>query len=145
MPFSPRDEESVYNAVKNSDIVINLIGKDYETEHLVSSVRPDGSRSRVNYSFEDTNVEVARTIARISKEAGVKGLVHVSAMAADLNSESEWSRTKAQGEHAVRAEFPEAVSTSLLWLVGMLRCDALCTAVCAADHRAPLHRVRPRR
>jgi len=109
MPFSPRDEESVYNAVKNSDIVINLIGKDYETEHLVSSVRPDGSRSRVNYSFEDTNVEVARTIARISKEAGVKGLVHVSALAADLNSESEWSRTKAQGEHAVRAEFPEAI------------------------------------
>jgi NADH dehydrogenase (ubiquinone) 1 alpha subcomplex subunit 9 len=109
MPFSPRDEESIYNAVKNSDIVINLIGKDYETEHLVSSVRPDGSRSRVNYSFEDTNVATARTIARISKEAGVKGFVHMSAMAANHNSKSEWARTKAQGETAVRLEFPEAV------------------------------------
>lgn len=109
MPFSPRDEQSIYEAVKNSDVVINLIGKDYETEHLVSSVRPDGSRSRINYSFEDTNVTTARTIARISKEAGVKGFIHMSAMAANLNSKSEWSRTKAKGETAVRLEFPEAV------------------------------------
>ena len=110
MPFSPRDEESIYEAVKNSDIVINLIGKDYDTEHLVSSLRPDGTRSRTNYSIRDTNVEVAQRIARVSKEAGVKGFVHLSALSANEKSASEWSRTKAEGELAVRREFPEAVS-----------------------------------
>lgn len=52
IPFSPRDEESIIQSIKNSDVVINLIGKYYETKHLVPTRREDGSISRVNYSYE---------------------------------------------------------------------------------------------
>lgn len=39
----------------------------------------------------------------------MKTFIHVSALSADLESESRWSRTKAMGEIAVREEFPEAI------------------------------------
>lgn len=110
MPFSPRDENSIRDAVSKSDIVINLIGKHYETKHFVPTRRSDGSLSRVNYSFEDTHCSVPRSIARIAKECGVGHLIHVSALSANLESSSRWSRSKAQGEIAVREEFPDAVS-----------------------------------
>ncbi len=55
------------------------------------------------------HVTVAETIAELAKEAGVKAFVHVSALSADLESESQWSQSKARGEIAVRNKFPEAV------------------------------------
>jgi hypothetical protein len=100
MPFSPRDENSIYEAVKRSDVVINLIGKDYATRHATLEV---------NYSLEDTLVNIPETIARISKKAGVKSLIHVSALAADKDSASEWARCKARSEEVVRKHFPESV------------------------------------
>lgn len=39
---------------------------------------------------------------------GANKLIHVSALGASADNESEWFRTKALGEEAVRAEFPEA-------------------------------------
>ena len=102
MPFSPRDEESIKESIRNSDIVINMIGKHYETKHVVPTRREDGELSRVNYSFNETHVEIPRTLARLCKEAGVETFVHVSALAADPNSESAWSRSKYEGELAVR-------------------------------------------
>ena len=109
MPFSPRDKESIYEAVRKSDVVINLIGKHYETKHFVPTRRADGSLSRVNYDFEEVNVTIPRILAEISKEAGVESFIHVSALAADPSSASKWARTKAAGEDAVREAFPEAV------------------------------------
>lgn len=111
MPFSPRDRESIYEAVRKSDVVINLIGKHYETKHFVPTRRADGSLSRVNYDFEEVNVTIPRILAEISKEAGVESFIHVSALAADPNSASKWARTKAAGEDAVREAFPGAVSS----------------------------------
>jgi NADH dehydrogenase (ubiquinone) 1 alpha subcomplex subunit 9 len=109
MPFSPRDEASIYEAVKNSDLVINLIGKEYETKHLIPTRRADGSISNTNYGFEDTLVTIPQTIARISREAGVKAFIHMSALSADHNSKSKWARCKAKGEEVVRQEFNDAV------------------------------------
>ncbi|CAE7281650.1 Ndufa9 [Symbiodinium sp. KB8] len=99
LPFSPRDEDSIRRATENSDIVINLIGKDYETSSL-----PWG----VNCSYEEAHVDVAGKVARIAVEQGVSTLVHVSALAADEHSLSRWARSKALGEAAVRAEAPGA-------------------------------------
>ena len=44
-----------------------------------------------------------RSAGQACKEAGVPKFIHVSAMAADELSPSEWLRRKAQGEAAVRA------------------------------------------
>ena len=109
MPFSPKHVDSIRDSLKNSDIVINLIGKHYETKHIVPTRRADGKLSRINYTFDDVHANIPHTIAKIAKEAGVKAFIHVSALSADLESESRWSQSKAKGEIAVREAFPEAV------------------------------------
>ena len=88
-----RDDASVARAVKDADVVVNLIGALYET----------GS-----WSFETVHVDAPARIARLAKEAGVGRLVHVSALGAEANSESAYARTKAAGEKAVLAAFPDA-------------------------------------
>lgn len=110
LAFSPRDHESIIQSIKNSDIVINLIGKHYETKHVVPTRRENGELSRVNYSFDEVHSDIPRTLAKLSKEAGVQSFIHVSAISADLESQSAWSQSKAKGEAAVKEEFPEAVS-----------------------------------
>jgi NADH dehydrogenase (ubiquinone) 1 alpha subcomplex subunit 9 len=100
IPFSPRDEDSIRAAMRNCTVVVNCIGKFYETKHLLPW--------HINYSLYDTHVEVAERIARIAKEEGVPQLVHVSSLIADKNSNSEWARVKAEGEARVRKAFPGA-------------------------------------
>ena len=89
-----RYPESVARAVDGAEVVVNL----------VSVLTPSGRQS-----YEALNVDGARAIAKAAREAGARRLVHVSAIGADANSPSSYGRTKAQGEAAVLAEFPEAV------------------------------------
>jgi uncharacterized protein YbjT (DUF2867 family) len=99
-PFSPRDEDSMRRATEGSDIVINLMSKDWETMHYLPML--------TNCSFDFTNVELAERVAKIAVEQGVSTLVHVSALAASPHALSDWARTKAAGEEAVRAVAPGA-------------------------------------
>jgi len=99
-PYDLRDEESIRKAVKHSNVVINLVGREWETK---------------NFKYKDVNVEGARLIARISKECGVKRLIHFSNLNANphptgliLPEGSQHLKTKYEGELAVRQEFPEA-------------------------------------
>ena len=55
------------------------------------------------------NVDGARAVARAAREAGAKRFVHVSAIGADAKSDAAYARSKAEGEAAVLAEFPDAV------------------------------------
>ena len=109
MPFSPRNRESIYEAVKKSDIVINLIGKHYETKHFVKTRKADGSINRINYNFDEVHNAIPSLIAEVSKEAGVKRFIHVSALSANINSASDFNSSKARGEISVREKFPEAI------------------------------------
>ena len=86
--------------MKYSNVVINLIGKDTETN---------------NFDFTAVHVEGNRTIARIAKELGVKRFIQMSSLNATPNPEpqllrkgSQWLRSKYFGELAVREEFPLA-------------------------------------
>lgn len=88
-----RHQESLRKAMENSNVVINLLGKNYPTRY---------------YSLYDVHVTAARTIAQIAREVGVEHLIHVSSIGADKNSKSEFLRTKALGEEAVRDIFPSA-------------------------------------
>lgn len=100
MPFNPRDRDSIREAIEGSDVVINLIGKHYQTKHLLPWW--------INYSYDDVHVDVAREIAELSAEAGVKRLIHVSSILAKPNSPSMWAASKYRGEVAVRKAFPGA-------------------------------------
>jgi len=87
------DADSVAAAVKGSNAVINLTGILFQK----------------GQTFEDVQAEGAANIARAAADAGATALVHVSAIGADAQSESEYATTKAQGEQAVRESFPNAV------------------------------------
>ena len=86
------DAESVAHAVMGSSAVINLTGILFQK----------------GQTFADVQAEGAGNIAQAATRAGVRALVHVSAIGADLESDSTYAATKAQGEQAVREAFPDA-------------------------------------
>ena len=76
-------------AVAGADAVINLIGI-------------------LKGPFHRVHVDGARNVAEASAAAGAHSLVHVSAIGADPESDSDYGRTKGEGELAVRAAYPGA-------------------------------------
>lgn len=100
--YDPRDEASVQACIPKDevDVVINLVGKRYETKHVLPWW--------INNTFEDAHVRAPQVIAKAARRANVKSFVHASAATAHEDSPSRWARSKAQGEHAVESEFPGA-------------------------------------
>ncbi|KAK3391613.1 NADH-ubiquinone oxidoreductase 40 kDa subunit, mitochondrial [Sordaria brevicollis] len=90
--FDLRNTQSIEESVRHSDVVYNLIGRDYPTK---------------NFSFEDVHVEGAERIAEAVAKYDVDRFIHVSSYNADPNSECEFFATKARGEQVVRSIFPE--------------------------------------
>ncbi|KAJ3568111.1 hypothetical protein NP233_g5929 [Leucocoprinus birnbaumii] len=93
MEWDLRDEKQIAECVRHSDIVFNLVGRDYETK---------------NFKFGDVNVDGAERIARICAEEGVPRLVHISHLNASASSPSRFYQTKAEGEERVKTAFPNA-------------------------------------
>ena len=81
--------QTVARAVAGSDAVVNLVGV-------------------LSGAFTALHVEGARIVAEAAAAAGVKALVHVSAIGADPQSASAYGRSKGEGEAGVRAAFPNA-------------------------------------
>ncbi|KAM4747946.1 NADH dehydrogenase [ubiquinone] 1 alpha subcomplex subunit 9, mitochondrial [Rhinophrynus dorsalis] len=94
MEWNSKDKDATRRAIENSNVVINLIGKEWETK---------------NFSFEDVFVNIPRELALLSQQAGVEKFIHMSHLNADIKSPSKLLRTKAVGENAVREAFPEAI------------------------------------
>ncbi|XP_061891908.1 NADH dehydrogenase [ubiquinone] 1 alpha subcomplex subunit 9, mitochondrial [Entelurus aequoreus] len=94
MEWDARDKDSIRRALENSNVVINLVGKEWETS---------------NYHFEDVFVSIPQQIAKASREAGITKFIHMSHLNADIRSSSKYLRNKAVGENAVRDEFPDAI------------------------------------
>jgi NADH dehydrogenase len=84
---------SVDRAVAGADAVINLVG-----------VLGNSGRQRL----ESVNVFGARAVAEAARAAGLKTLIHVSAIGADPEAPSAYSRSKAAGEAAVLETLPDA-------------------------------------
>ena len=81
--------DTIARAVAGADAVVNLAGT-FGTD--MAAVQGDG----------------AATVARAAAAAGVRSLVHLSAIGADPLSSSLYGRSKAAGEEAVRGAFPTA-------------------------------------
>ena len=88
------DEESVHEAVKGAEAVVNLVG----------IIAPSGRQK-----FNEIHIQGARSIAIAAKEADVRQLVHMSALGAGEKSNSKYARTKAHGEDAVLNMDPSAI------------------------------------
>ena len=83
------DPDQVAAALAGADAAINLVGI-------------------LHGHFEEAHVVGADNIAKAAAVAGVKSLVHVSAIGADSESHSHYAQTKAEGETRVRAAFADA-------------------------------------
>src|SRR5690348_9722146 len=80
--------------IGESTYVVNLIG--------ILAARRKGV-------FEAVQGRLPGLIGTAAREAGVRRFVQVSAIGADRGSSSLYARTKAEGEEAARAAFPETV------------------------------------
>jgi NADH dehydrogenase len=89
VPADITQPETLTAAIAGADAVINLVGSFVDMQRL--------------------HVEGAQNIAEAAARAGVKSLVHMSAIGADAQSKSAYGRTKGEGEAAVRKAFPKAV------------------------------------
>lgn len=106
--YSPRDIDSVKEVIADADVVVNMIGKYYESSGPVAKSEFPWIGYETNYSYHDTNVKIPYMLAQVCKEMQVDHFIHVSSASAKPDSKSEWSRTKYEGEMAVREEFPWA-------------------------------------
>ena len=79
MEFDLRNTQSIEESVRHSDMVFNLIGKNYPTK---------------NFSLFDVNVEGVERIAEACAKYDVDRFIHVSSYNADPNSPSEFFRAK---------------------------------------------------
>ncbi|SDX36034.1 NADH dehydrogenase [Ruegeria halocynthiae] len=89
-----RDDASVAAVMHGADAVVNCVGVLNELgKNAFDAVQADG----------------AERIARLAAAHGVDRMVHISAIGADLEADSEYARTKAQGEAGVLQHMPNAV------------------------------------
>ncbi|XP_018433918.2 NADH dehydrogenase [ubiquinone] 1 alpha subcomplex subunit 9, mitochondrial [Raphanus sativus] len=104
MKFDPRDEDSIKAVMAKANVVINLIGREYETR---------------NFSFEEVNHHMAEKLALVAKEhGGIMRFIQVSCLGASVSSPSRMQRAKAAAEEAVLSALPEATVMRPATMIG---------------------------
>ncbi len=86
------DPQSILEAVKGADYVVNCIGILYE---------------RRRSKFRKAHVDTPAMIAKACNDGGVSRFVHISALGCDKGT-SKYAKSKFEGEQAVLGNFPDA-------------------------------------
>ena len=81
--WNPNNFSELKEAIKNSDVVINLIGILYETR---------------KQKFYNIHTSIPEAVAKICSDSDVKKFIHVSAIGANENSNSLYQKSKYHGE-----------------------------------------------
>jgi NADH dehydrogenase len=84
----PHDTAALARSFENMDAVINLVGILHE---------------RRGQTFQSCHVELPRKVVEACQSAGVQHLLHMSSLGASDSAPSDYQRSKAAGEAAVRA------------------------------------------
>ena len=92
--WNPNNFSELKEAIKNSDIVINLIGILFETR---------------KQKFYNIHTNIPDSVAKICSESDVKKFIHVSAIGANENSKSLYQKSKHQGEVKALNNFKKTV------------------------------------
>jgi len=92
--WNPNNFSELKDAIKNSDVVINLIGILYETR---------------KQKFYNIHTNIPEAVAKICDESDVKKFIHVSAIGANENSKSLYQKSKYQGEVKALNNFKNTV------------------------------------
>ena len=92
--WSSNNFSELKEAIKNSDVVINLIGILYETR---------------KQKFYNIHSEIPEAVSKICAESDVKKFIHVSAIGASETSKSLYQKSKFQGEVKALNNFKNTV------------------------------------
>jgi NADH dehydrogenase (ubiquinone) 1 alpha subcomplex subunit 9 len=92
LEYDLRNTQSIEESVRHSDVVYNLIGRNYPTK---------------NFSLADVHIEGTERIVEAVAKYDVDRYIHVSSFNADPNSPSEFYATKGIGERVAREIYPE--------------------------------------
>ena len=92
--WNPNNFSELKEAIKNSDVVINLIGILYENR---------------KQKFYNIHTNIPEAVAKICSESDVKKFIHVSAIGASENSKSLYQKSKFQGEVKALENFKNTV------------------------------------
>ena len=92
--WNPNNFSELKEAIKNSDIVINLIGILYETR---------------KQKFSKIHAEIPDIISQICAKSNVKKFIQVSAIGASADSTSIYQRSKSEGEKRSLDNFKNTV------------------------------------
>ncbi len=92
--FNPKDFSNIENAIKNSDVVINLVGILFENS---------------KQKFFNIHSDLPEFIAKTCDQSEVKKFIHVSAIGANANSKSVYQQSKFSGEQKALMNFKNTV------------------------------------
>ena len=92
--WNPNNFSELKEAIKNSDIVINLIGILYETR---------------KQKFYNIHSRIPEAVSKICSVSDVKKFIHVSAIGASETSKSLYQKSKYQGEMEALNNFKNTV------------------------------------
>jgi len=92
--WNPNNFDELKESIKNSDVVINLIGILYETR---------------KQKFMNIHAGIPEAISKICAQSDVKKFINVSAIGANENSKSLYQRSKFQGEVKALTNFKNTV------------------------------------
>lgn len=81
------DKASLHRCFEDMDAVVNLVGILHPSR---------------GYSFDKVHAELPRKVAEACQAAGVRHLLHMSALGASDDAPSDYQRSKARGEAEVR-------------------------------------------
>ena len=88
------DEENLRTLVKNSDVVINLVGILYETK---------------KQKFENIHVNFPDLLSRICSDLNIEKLIHISALGVNENVSSKYMQSKLMGEKKILNNFNNSI------------------------------------
>ena len=94
LDFKMSNFERIDEAIRNSDVVINLIGILFENR---------------KQKFLKIHSELPDIISKLCAKHNIKKYIHVSAIGANKNSKSLYQRSKFSGEEISRANFKNTV------------------------------------
>ena len=88
------DEERLRTLIKNSDVVINLVGILYETK---------------KQKFEDIHIKFPDLLSKLCSELNIEKLVHISALGINETVSSQYMQSKLKGEKNILNNFNRSV------------------------------------
>ena len=132
--YDLRNTDSIEESVRHSDMVFNLVGRDYPTK---------------NFDLEDVHVEGTHRIASAVAKYDVDRYIHVSSHSVHPDSPSDFYKTKYYGEAIARDIFPETTIVRPAPMFGfedrLLHRLAGATNILTANHMAerfwPVHAI----